>query len=134
MREQLVRYRMNQAFEVLEAARELGRTGKSPRSIINRAYYAMFYATPAVLATIDEGAAKHSGVIALFNMHFTKTGVLSRDLGKMLHNAFDLREEADYGTTVEPDVGTALDVPGDAERFTAAVAAYVKQQHYLAEE
>jgi uncharacterized protein len=41
---ELSKYRIKQAEESLEEARFLLSGNKSPRSIINRAYYAMFYA------------------------------------------------------------------------------------------
>jgi hypothetical protein len=70
----LINYRLNEACEVLEDAKKLAKSEGSPRSIVNRAYYAMFYATLALLVTVDKGSAKHSGVIALFDRHFVKAG------------------------------------------------------------
>ena len=46
---QLAQYRMQQAKESLDEARFLLGGGKSARSVINRAYYAMFYAVLALL-------------------------------------------------------------------------------------
>jgi len=43
----LIRYRLSQAEESLEDARILMEAGRTPRSIINRCYYAMFYAALA---------------------------------------------------------------------------------------
>jgi uncharacterized protein (UPF0332 family) len=45
----LARYRLQQADESLDEANFLLSGQKSPRSIINRAYYAMFYAILALL-------------------------------------------------------------------------------------
>ena len=45
----LARYRLDQAEESLDEARYLVSGDKSPRSIINRAYYSMFYAILALL-------------------------------------------------------------------------------------
>lgn len=74
----LVAYRLKEAHEVLLDAQKLLRDHGSPRSVVNRAYYAMFYAVLALLATIGIGSAKHSGVIALFDLHFVKTGVYGK--------------------------------------------------------
>lgn len=46
---ELSRYRIKQAEESLDEARFLLEGKKSPRSVINRAYYAMFYAILALL-------------------------------------------------------------------------------------
>ena len=42
-------------------------------------------------------ALKHSGVIALFNQHFVKTGSIPKAASKWLERAKLYREQADYG-------------------------------------
>ncbi|MBI5701552.1 HEPN domain-containing protein [Candidatus Saganbacteria bacterium] len=63
---------------------------------INRSYYAAFYAARALLALKQLDSPKHSGVISLFNLHFVKEGIISKDLGKILNQLFDARSEGDY--------------------------------------
>lgn len=62
--EGLLRYRMDQAYETLREAEILLREA-ALRGAINRAYYAMFYALLALLATKQLGTSKHSGAISL---------------------------------------------------------------------
>ena len=63
----LVAYRLEQADESLDAARILlDRT--LDRSAVNRAYYAMFYAVLALLATRKRETSKHGGAISLFSL------------------------------------------------------------------
>lgn len=63
--EDLLRYRMEQAFETLRESEIL--LGEAAfRGTINRAYYAMFYTVLALLATKQLGASKHSTVTSLF--------------------------------------------------------------------
>ena len=54
----------------------------SPRSIINRAYYSMFYAILALY--INEGlnlkTSKHSVVISIFDKEFVHSGKIDEDL------------------------------------------------------
>ena len=45
---------------------------KKARGALNRVYYAMFYAVPALLASRQLSASKHSGAIALFHRKFVK--------------------------------------------------------------
>ena len=54
-------------------------------------------------------ATKHSGIKALFNRHYVKTGVVAKEKGRLYNRLFDLRQEGDYidfvsldGETVEP--------------------------------
>ncbi len=41
-------------------------------------------------------SSKHSGVIAFFNQHYVKPGVFSKDLSKVIKEASENREKADY--------------------------------------
>lgn len=50
----LVRYRLDQAQTALDDARFLLEGGRSAMSIVNRSYYAMFYASLALLQTIGQ--------------------------------------------------------------------------------
>jgi hypothetical protein len=48
-KEVLLHYRLQQAEETLEDAEKMLRANLTPRSILNRAYYSMFYAILAFL-------------------------------------------------------------------------------------
>lgn len=78
----LIAYRLEQAKEALDDARKLAEHQGSPRSIVNRSYYAMFYVVLALLLVIDRGSSKHSGAIYLFDVHFVKTGLFPKELRK----------------------------------------------------
>ncbi len=69
----LIAYRIEQAAETLDVARELSAAGHY-RDAVNRAYYAMFYCGLALLASRGLGTSKHSGVLSLFNRYFVKNG------------------------------------------------------------
>jgi len=91
----LVVYRLEQADESLDAARIL--LDKTlERSAVNRAYYAMFYAVLALLATRKRETSKHGGAIALFDKEFVKPGTFTKDFSRWLHDAFELRQRSDY--------------------------------------
>lgn len=46
---------------------------------------------------------KHSTVIQQIGLHFVKTGILSRDYGKLLHRLFELRMSGDYDEKFNAD-------------------------------
>ena len=93
---ELALYRVRQAEESLDEAKYLFDGYKSPRSVINRAYYAMFYAVLAMLVFESYSSSKHSGVLSYFNRQYVKTGLFSEDLGRAVNKAFDLRQRGDY--------------------------------------
>ena len=71
--EELIRYRLSRAEETLEEARLLAEN-KNGNAAVNRLYYACFYAVLALLIRDGRYSSKHSGVRALFNIHFVKNG------------------------------------------------------------
>jgi len=58
----LIQHRLEQAQEALDDAKYLIDGNRSPQSIINRSYYAMFYASLALLQQISKTPSRHSGV------------------------------------------------------------------------
>jgi len=95
-KKELALYRLEQAEESLDEARFLFEGKKSPRSIINRAYYAMFYSILALLIFEPYSSSKHSGVLSYFNRRFIKGGLLPKNLGRAVNKAFDIRQRGDY--------------------------------------
>lgn len=93
----------------------------SPAGVVNRAYYAMFYAALAILMTVDKGSSKHQGVIALFDQSFIKPGILPRELGKSLHRVFELRQVGDYRDLLVITKEQAEDVIKTASEFTKTI-------------
>jgi hypothetical protein len=68
---------------------------------ISRSYYAVFQAARALLATEHLESRKHSGVVALFNQHFVKSGRVAKHFGAVLKDAWRSRELADYSDVAE---------------------------------
>ena len=56
----IIGYRLEQAQIALDDAIYLNSGGRSPQSIVNRCYYAMFYATLALLQDIGKAPTKLS--------------------------------------------------------------------------
>lgn len=121
----LIRYRLEMAQATLKDAQLLHEQGGSPWSVVNRAYYAMFYATLALLTFIGEEASKHGGVIALFDRHFVRTGTFPREMSKWLHKAFDLRQIGDYRELIVLTGEQAEEVLQWAKDFVAQVEAFL---------
>lgn len=97
----LINYRLKEAEDSVKEAKVLLDTGMSLRSVMNRLYYAMFYAVLALLQEKQTGTSKHYGVISMFDREFIKTGVFGKELSKALHRAFELRQKGDYMEQVE---------------------------------
>ena len=123
--EDLIRYRLEQAQVSLDDAKFLLDGKRSPQSVVNRSYYAMFYATLALLQKIGKVPSKHSGVISLFDTEFARKGIFARELSKDLHKAFELRQNTDYKITEPLSAEKAQQVWQRAVGFVESVRKYL---------
>jgi len=81
----------------------------------------MFYAVLSLLAIGEHQVSKHSGVITIFDREFVKKGIFEQELSKWLHEAFDLRQRADYTEMFSISKDRALMVLNNAINFIAQV-------------
>ena len=93
----------------------------------SRAYYAMFYAASALLASKDISRSKHSGVHSAFGQYFVRTGLIEREYAWMLGHAFDSRLDSDYDVTFTVEKELAEGVLEDARRFVGRIEQYFVQ-------
>ena len=100
MNEDLIRYRREKSKETLEDAYILFRAGRL-FSALNRIYYALFYEVMALLLTKDLSSARHTGIRALFNEHFVRTGKVSVESGRFFSRMYDFRQKGDYADFVQ---------------------------------
>jgi uncharacterized protein (UPF0332 family) len=128
---ELALYRLQQAEESLEEARFLFEGQKSPRSVINRAYYAMYYSVLALLIFESYSSSKHSGVLSFFNKRFIKGNVIPQDVGRAINRAFDLRQRGDYREYVTLSRKQAEPFLIEARRFIDTVQSYLKAEGYI---
>ncbi len=119
--------RLQQAEESLDEAKYLFDGRKSPRSVINRAYYAMFYSILALLIFEQYTSSKHSGVLSYFNSRFVKTGLIEKDLGRAVNKAFDLRQRGDYREEVDLRREMVEPFLDQARKFIDAVRDHLKK-------
>jgi uncharacterized protein (UPF0332 family) len=118
-RETLLKYRIKQAEETLRDAEVMAKGELSPRSIVNRAYYAMFYAVLALFLKMNVNlkTSKHSGIISMFDKVFILSGKMDKQFSKSLHKMFNARQVADYKELVEVSSDEADDAVEAAREF-----------------
>lgn len=117
----LIQYRLDSAQEMLRDARLLKENGGSPVSIVNRAYYSVFYAALALLVTENVEPNKHAGVLAKFDELFVRQGIFPKEMSRILHHAFDMRQAGDYQKSKVITDEQAVDVLNSAEEFVRAI-------------
>jgi uncharacterized protein (UPF0332 family) len=90
---------LNKADRAIHAAERLLGEGDLDFAA-SRAYYAMFYATEALLNEKGLRFRKHGGVHAAFGEHFIKSGLFDQKYHQWLLDAFDKRLQSDYGVEI----------------------------------
>lgn len=116
----LIQYRLEQAREVLKDGRALFDMERTPLSVVNRAYYSMFYAVLALLVAINKDAAKHQGALAFFDEYFIKTKIFPKEMSKWIHAAFESRQAGDYRDMLVVSREEAQEILESAESFLQA--------------
>jgi uncharacterized protein (UPF0332 family) len=81
-----------------------------------------------LLATRGLDSGKHSGVIALFNLHFVKTGIVKPAIGRALVRSFEKRQASDYADFAHVSEEDARRGGEEAEEFVAACRAVLAAQ------
>jgi len=125
---QLAQYRLKEAEESIDEALFLLLGRKSPRSIVNRAYYSMFYAVLALLIFEPFSSSKHSGILSYFNRRFIKEGVFPEELGRSINRAFELRQSSDYREYADLTYEQVEPLIEEAKIFVQKIKEYLEKE------
>ena len=124
---QAIHLRLGQARETIREAEALQEHGLW-RGVINRSYYAMFYAVLALGVYKQIVLTKHSQAIAFFDKEFVKTDIFARELSRSLHLGFDQRQVNDYGDIWTVNQEEAETILSEARLFVESVESYLTKQ------
>lgn len=124
----LIAYRLKEADDSVAEAKVLLKENMSLRAVMNRLYYAMFYAVLAILQEKGMGTSKHMGAISLFDREFIKNGIFDKEMSKVLHRAFELRQKGDYLEEIEVTKEDVDEIFPKAIDFVEKVKKYLSAQ------
>lgn len=94
-RKDLCLYRIQTAKDNLKSAKILLEAGEY-KSANNRSYYAIFYAINAVHGLNGNAYKRHKDAIGNFNKNYVKSEIFSRDIGRKIGEAEEIRHASDY--------------------------------------
>lgn len=97
---EMISYRIQRANDTIKEV-EILIENQLWTTSINRIYYACFYAISGLLLKHNIKAESHGGTRRMFGLHFIKTGIISKDLGKFYTDIFDMRQTGDYDDFVD---------------------------------
>jgi uncharacterized protein (UPF0332 family)/predicted nucleotidyltransferase len=130
--EDYLRHRLERSHEDLTWARGALERGEY-RLALNRAYYAVFHLTSAVLANLDVLRHRHSAVESAFHEYLIKPGFIEPEYGQFYREARQWREDADYHFDVEFTKDKTREVLEQAERIVTRLERFLCQRGLLTE-
>ena len=74
-----------------------------------------------MLALVKLDNRRHSGVISYFDRYFVKTGIFDRQFSKIVHTAFDARQDNDYEDFYLPSEIDAKEQFENAKQFVKEI-------------
>jgi len=117
---------LKKAQRKLGAAKKLLELGEY-EDAVSRAYYCIFHAAKAALASENLFPRTHEGTIREFGLRFVKEKKLPKELGIIFSDARSLRETADYVTKPIVGLEDAKWAVEAAERFLKYMSDYLKK-------
>jgi uncharacterized protein (UPF0332 family) len=115
-REDYINYRFHRAEESFEEALILAKEERW-NAVINRLYYACFYAVIALLIKNNIATQTHDGARTQFGLFFVKTGIIDKESGKLFSKLFDYRQKGDYGDLFDYDVELTMPLINKVKEF-----------------
>ena len=91
----LVLYRIETAKSDVKSAKILLEAGEY-RGANNRAYYGIYHTISAIHALDGNAYKRHKDALANFNKAYVKTKIFSRELGRKISEAVEIRHASDY--------------------------------------
>jgi uncharacterized protein len=95
---------------------------------ISRAYYAMFYATQAILFTKGLSAKSHSGTVNIFGQEIVEKGIVPKELGRILNKAHALRQKSDYDANADFEMEDVEKLIEETKLFLAQIRRAIPDQ------
>jgi len=119
-RKELIKYRFQRAKDTLNEV-DLLVKNKLWNTSVNRLYYACYYAVIALLISKKINAQTHAGVRQMFGLHFIKTGLIEKELGKFYSDIFDKRQAGDYDDFIDFSKDEVMSMISPAKKLVDAI-------------
>jgi len=115
-RDEYINYRFQRAEQSFEEALILAKEERW-NAVINRLYYACFYAVIALLIKHNISTQTHDGARVQFGSLFIKNGIIDKEFGKLFSKLFDFRQKGDYGDLFDFDEELTMPLINKVQEF-----------------
>jgi uncharacterized protein (UPF0332 family) len=104
-----IKYRIEKCDEALDDANLLYQNERLS-ACVNRLYYACYYIVSSLLLKCGIKSDTHAGLKTQFNLHFVKTEIVSKEMGKLYSDLMNMRQQGDYGDMYDFDKNAVEDI------------------------
>jgi len=125
-RNSLIALRLEQADNTYSDASFLFENEKYAAAL-NRVYYGMFYTVLALALKYNFETSKHAQLLGWFNKEFIKTKLIDVKFSKILRDAFEKRNEADYEIGPLPPAEIIMQMLIDMRTFIDEVKRFINE-------
>lgn len=131
-REDLIRYRIDQAFKTIAEVDKLIESDLLTIAV-NRIYYGIFYCLNALALKYKFKSSKHLQLIGWFNQNFIKTGLIDLKYGRTLRDAFKNRSDGDYVPYISFTEIDVVKMRNEMEDFIRTISSFMQnnQKHNI---
>ena len=116
----LIEYRINKSKETLSEVSSLIKLGFY-NNAVNRLYYACFYAVNALMLKKNIKAKTHDGIRQMFGLHYVKTGIISKEMGRLFTILYEKRHSGDYEDFISYNKETVEELLNPSKEFILTV-------------
>lgn len=125
-RNNLIKLRLEQADKTYDDAAHLFADSRY-EAALNRIYYGMFYAVLALSLKYGFKTSKHSQLLGWFNREFIKPGLIDMKFNKIVKDAFEKRNEADYELAALPPTEIIEQMLSDMRLFIDEIKRFINE-------
>lgn len=120
----LIKYRLEQARETIDVVDLLMRNDKLSTAV-NRIYYGMFYSLLALALQFNFETSKHQQLIGWFNKEFIRSGLIEKEYGRILRDAYENRTSGDYDSFVVFDRDSVSILYSEMKDFIEKIEVFI---------
>jgi len=95
--------------------------------VANRLYYSLFHAVTALLLNDHHEVGTHRGAVNMFHLYYVKTGIFTKEDGRLYSQLQSLREDGDYNCSIDVEKEDVEPKVEPTRLLISRIKAYIQQ-------
>ena len=95
--------------------------------VANRLYYSLFHAVTALLLNDHHEVGTHRGAVNMFHLYYVKTGIFTKEDGRLYSQLQSLREDGDYNCSIDVEKEDVEQKVEPTRLLINRIKAYIQQ-------